>query len=102
LQQQLTALKVKNESLQDIIKLQKAETNSVIVAEAEFIASENFKENSQENIERIKNSILTLAELINKGAEVQPALVAPEEVSNLFPDTKNLIGLESRIKKLAS
>jgi len=41
-----------------------------------------------------------LAELINKGAEIHPAWVAPENVANLFPDPTKLVGLESKIKKL--
>lgn len=102
LEAQVKALNVKNESIQDILKAQKEETKLMIQAEAEFIQSTHFKENAPENIERIKNSIKTLAELIEKGAEIHPALVAPEQVTNLFPDPKNLIGLESKIKKIGS
>lgn len=102
LAQQVRGLKVKNDSLEDILKAQKAETDVMIQAEAEHISSEHFKENTPENIERIKNSITTFAELIGKGAEIHPALVAPENVSNLFPDPTKLIGVESKIKRLAN
>ena len=102
LAEQVRGLKVKNDSLEDILKAQKAETEIMIQAEAEHISSENFKENKPENIERIKNSIMTFAELLGKGAEIHPALVAPENVSNLFPDPTKLIGVESKIKKLAN
>jgi hypothetical protein len=102
LAEQVRGLKVKNESLEDILKAQKAETDFMIQAEADHISSEHFKENNPENIERIKKSISTFAELIGKGAEVHPALVAPEKVSNLFPNPTNLLGLESKIKKLAN
>lgn len=101
LEQQVRGLKVKNDSLEDILKAQKAETDVMIKAEAEHISSEHFKENTPENIERIKNSITIFAELIGKGAEILPALVAPENVSNLFPDPTKLIGVESKIKRLA-
>lgn len=100
--EQVRGLKVKNDSLEDILKAQKAETDFMIQAEAEHISSEHFQENKPENIERIKNSISTFAELIGKGAEIHPALVAPEKVSNLFPNASNLLGLESKIKKLAN
>ena len=100
LAEQVRGLKVKNESLEDILKAQKAETELMIQAEAEHIQSEYFKNTTPENIERIKNSISTFAELIGRGAEIQPALVAPENVTNLFPDPTNLIGLESKIKKI--
>lgn len=102
LAEQVRGLKVKNASLEDILKAQKAETESMIQAEAEHIASEHFQNNIPENIERIKNSITTFADLIGRGAEIHPALVAPENVSNLFPDPTKLIGVESKIKRLAN
>lgn len=102
LAEQIRGLKVKNESMEDVLKAQKAETDLMIQAEAEHINSEHFKENVPENIERIKNSITTFADLIGRGAEIHPALVAPENVSNLFPDPTKLIGVESKIKRLAN
>ncbi|WP_018342090.1 hypothetical protein [Cytophaga aurantiaca] len=102
LAQQIRGLKVKNDSLEDILKAQKAETDLMIEAEAEHISSQHFRENTPENIERIKNSITTFAELIGKGAEIHPALIAPENVSNLFPDPSKLIGVESKIKRIAN
>lgn len=102
LAEQVRGLKVKNDSLEDILKAQKVETDLMIQAEAEHISSEHFRENTPENIERIKNSITTFADLIGKGAEIHPALVAPENVSNLFPDATKLIGVESKIKRLAN
>ena len=102
LAEQVRGLKVKNDSLEDILKAQKSETESLIQAEAEHISNEYFKENSPENIGRIRQSIVTFAELIGKGAEIHPALVAPESVSNLFPDPTKLMVVESKIKKLAN
>lgn len=74
----------------------------MIQAEAEHIESEHFKNKAPENIERIKNSITTFADLIGRGAEIHPALVAPENVTNLFPDPTKLISVESKIKRLAN
>jgi hypothetical protein len=102
LEQQVRGLKVKNDSLEDILKAQKAETELMISAEAQHIDSEHFKKKAPENIGRIKNSITTFADLIGRGAEIHPALVAPESVSNLFPDPTKLVNLESKIKKLIS
>ncbi len=102
LAEQVRGLTVKNDSIEDILKAQKAQTDLMIQAEAEHISSEHFRENTPENIERIKNSITTFAELIGKGAEIHPALVAPENVSNLFPDPTKLIGVESKIKRIAN
>src|ERR1700756_106958 len=78
LEQQVRGLKIKNDSLEDVLNAQKAETAFMIEAEAEYIQAQYFKENAPENIARIKNSIETFADLINKGAEIHPALVAPE------------------------
>jgi len=102
LQEQVRSLKVKNESLEDIVDANKEQLTLLIQAEAEHINSEYFENNQNESIERIKNSIKLFADLIGKGAEIHPALIAPENVSNLFPDTKNLIGLESKIKRIAN
>jgi hypothetical protein len=102
LEEQIRGLTVKNESLEDILKAQKAQTELLIKAEAEHVNSEHFKINAPENIEKIKNSISIFADLISKGAEIKPALVAPENVSNLFPDPTKLIGLESKIKRLVN
>ncbi|SHF94085.1 hypothetical protein [Flavobacterium johnsoniae] len=102
LEEQIRGLKVKNESLEDVLEAQKASTAIMIEAEAKHINSEHFSENLPENIEKIKNSISIFADLIAKGAEVHPALVAPENVSNLFPDPTKIIGLESKIKKISN
>jgi len=102
LAEQVRALKVKNDSLEDILAAQKKETEMMIQAEAEHINSEHFLANAPENIERIKNSITTFADLIGRGAEIHPALVAPENVANLFPDPTKLISVESKIKRLGN
>ncbi len=102
LEQQVRGLKIKNDSLEDILKAQKAETNLMVQAEADHINSKHFKRNEPENIERIKNSISTFADLIGRGAEIQPALIAPENVANLFPDPTKFLNIESKIKKLAN
>jgi len=96
------SLNIKNESLEDLLKAQQASTALLIQAEAEHIQLEHFHENLPENVERIKNSLKLLSELIEKGAVIQPALMAPEDVKNLFPDTKNVTNLESKIKRLNS
>lgn len=93
-------LEIKNNGLKDVQEAQKKLIDLAIEAEARYISSEHFKTNEPENIERIKNSVSTLAELLQKGAEIHPSLVAPEQVTNLFPNPTKLIGLESRIKKI--
>lgn len=100
MEESLRGIKIKNDSLQDVRDGMKASIENLVEAEAKFINSEHFKSDEPENLERIKNGITTMADLISKGAEVHPALMAPEQVSNLFPDPTKLIGLESKIKRI--
>ena len=55
----------------------------------------------KKTLERVKYTIKEFAEMIEKGAEIHPALQAPESVQNLFRDFKNVSKIESKIKQLA-
>lgn len=94
------SLSIKNDSLQEIQKKQKEALAIMIDAEARNLYDENFSGNNNEQIERLKNSIKLLSNLIEKGAEVHPALNQPEKVKNLFPKMNQLQTVESKIKKL--
>jgi hypothetical protein len=100
IEEHVKSLKIKNDSLKEIQNKQKEQLAQLVEAEAENLVNEIFSENKIEKIERIKHSIKLLAEMLEKGAEVHPALNQPESVKNLFPDIKNLQSLETRIKKL--
>jgi hypothetical protein len=101
-QEYVRGLKLRNDSLEAILEAEKRMLNDIINAEAENIALSNYDgDNSQETIERVKLTIKEFAEMIEKGAEIHPALQAPEEVKNLFPNFKNLLATESKIKQLA-
>ncbi|WP_185216153.1 hypothetical protein [Sphingobacterium mizutaii] len=102
LKEQVRSLKINNDSLAEIEKAQKKELDLVIDAETNYINSEYFKEGIPENLEKIKNSIKIFSELIQKGAEIKPALHAPENISNLFPEPMKLLGVESKIKKISN
>jgi hypothetical protein len=74
----------------------------VVEAEARHLERETFgEEENPERLERIKHAIKSLQELIEKGAEIRPALLAPEQVTNLFPDFKKLHAVESHIKQIS-
>jgi hypothetical protein len=98
----VNSLKIKNESLEDIRVAQQITIDLMIESEAKHIFSENFGGDDNEQIERLKNSIKLLSDQIDKGAEIHPALSAPEDVKNLFPKTENFLSLESKIKKLTN
>lgn len=97
-------LKLKNDALDEIIKLHKLHIDQLIAAEAELIANEEFANNVDKNeyIQRLKMSIKELSDLIFRGAEIRPAISAPEQVSNLFPEFPKLIGVSSKIKEIES
>lgn len=99
--QKAKGLKLKNESIEDIIAANKKQLE--LLTEAETINLINQipeAKDDHEYLARLKNSIKMLAELIDKGTEIHPALEAPEEVKNLLPDFNKLNSIESKIKLL--
>ncbi|KAF0178855.1 MAG: hypothetical protein FD161_1614 [Limisphaerales bacterium] len=71
----------------------------LVEGEAKNIAAEHLKgEVSPETLERVKFSLREFSAMIEEGAEIHPALQAPESVKNLFPNFKDLMGIESRTK----
>jgi hypothetical protein len=94
-------LKVKNDSLEDLRIGQKEAIKLLIEREALNVLVEHFgSENDPEQFERLKMGIRTMAELIERGAEIHPSLNAPENVRNLFPNMNQLETLQTRIKLL--
>jgi len=100
LEQTIRSMAIKNESLEDILEIQKKMTQTLIDNEANSVYTEHFKETDPEQFQRVKSSIKTFAKLIQDGAEIHPSLVAPEKVQNLFPNYKQLDLIASKIKLL--
>ena len=96
------SMEIKNQMLEGIRKGVDEHIQMVVESEAINLAAHNFEQNdNREQIERLKMGIKDLAGLIEKGAEVHPALTAPEEVKNLFPDYKKLELIESKQKLIS-
>ncbi len=95
-------LEIKNESMEDLKDAQKKQLDLCLKAEANNLASQFFKGNDAEKTERIKYSIKLIADLMDKGVEIHPALNAPKEVGHFFPDFKRLGVIESRIQELGT
>ncbi|MGL5572496.1 hypothetical protein [Cetobacterium sp.] len=71
--------------------------------EAENILQNHYEISGKEDPEflsRMKNTIKEFSELIEKGAEVHPALEVANEIKHEFPDFKNLEFIESKIKQI--
>lgn len=83
-------LKLQNEHSQALVAAQREQVNLLVTEQAKIVQEKNFKKKDSEQLERIKLSINTMSELIGKGFEIHPSLVAPENVSNLFPDFKSV------------
>lgn len=94
-------LDVKNESMKDLELGISKLIEQVIEIEANAIHKEYYDDKDHEQIQRIQLSIKLLSDLIQKGAEIHPALNQPEKVVNLFPDFNKLEKIESRIKKIS-
>lgn len=95
------SLKIKNEGLQNLADAQKALLDSMVEAEARNLSEEYYgSADEPETLARVKNTIREFSRLMEKGAEIHPALKAPEEVRNLFPDLRQLQKIESRVKMI--
>lgn len=100
-EQYVRSLNIKNESLEDLLQAQKELTDDLINMETRAIIDKHLGGSTdQEKFERVKLAIKTIAELINQGAEINPALDAPENVQNLFPDFSRLDSIQSRIPQI--
>jgi hypothetical protein len=95
------SMDIKNQMLDGIKEGVKEHIKLVIESEAKNLLSHNFAEaDNHEQIGRLKLAIKTFADLVERGAEVHPALKAPEQVKNLFPDFTKLDVIESKTKLL--
>jgi hypothetical protein len=94
-------LGLKNESLQIVIDAQKIQIKNIIEAEAEEIAKGHYKLNDPEVINRLKLSLNTVNDLIDRGTQILPSSDNKETIKS-FPDYSNLNLIESAIKKLQS
>jgi hypothetical protein len=99
-EQHARTLELKNNALEDLVNAQKHQLQNSLQAEAESIANKNYSEHNNENIERLKLSITTIADLIEKGAMILPAEKNNNELTKIFPDYNNLSLIESTIKQL--
>lgn len=94
-------LGLKNDSLQAVIEAQKIQIKNIIESEAEEIAKAHYKLKDPEVINRLKLSINTVNDLIDRGTQILPSSDNKETIKN-FPDYSNLNLIESTIKKLES
>lgn len=100
-EQYAKTLDLKNEMLSTLINAQKVQMKNILDAEANSIANKSYNHNDPETIERLKLSISTASELIEKGVKILP-LSKDSEVQKSFPNYNELHLVESTIKQLTS
>jgi hypothetical protein len=96
------SVEIKKEHLKALAEAADKKIQLDIEAEAKLIQNEFFDPNDNDQLGRLKLSIKEYSELIAKGVEIQPSLLAPENVSNLFPNYKAIDLVVSKVKELAA
>jgi len=101
LEQKVRSLELGNKYLEDLVEKQKQLLDELIDLETSAIVDKHLDATQDaERISRIRQSIRMLAELIQQGTEINPALTAPEDVKNLFPDYSRLEHITSKVKQI--
>jgi hypothetical protein len=98
--QHARTLELKNEQIELYVDAQKTQLENVLQNEAEAIAAKHYSAQEPETIERLKLSISTVADLIEKGAKILPTSKS-DDVKQLFPEYGKLSLIESAIKKIS-
>lgn len=94
-------LDLKNEALAALVDAQKKQLQNIVQAEAESIAAKHYDIKDPETIGRLKLSLETTADLIDRGAKILPNS-KEEEIKKAFPDYSKLALIESSIKQIAA
>jgi|SRR5690554_2805617 len=100
LQEKAREMKISNNAIEEIVEKSKEAVNLVADIEANHLYKMFFKGKDNEQVERIKMALKELAELYSKGAEIHPALNAPKEIIEKFPDFNKIEDVISKIKKI--
>jgi hypothetical protein len=100
-EEEAKSLGLKNDNLTNLVKANKELIDLFIERETKEIDNHFFnKDSNVENSQkRIKEALKDITELIEKGAEIHPSLLAPEKKKELFPNYKDK-GLLSSFQKL--
>lgn len=98
-EQHAKTLELKNDALSVFVDAQKVQMKNILEAEASAIANKEYNHSEPETIERLKLSISTVAELIDKGVQILP-VSKEDDIQKSFPDYKNINLIESTIKQI--
>lgn len=96
---QAKTLELKNEMMVTLIEAQKVQMKNILDGEAKEIADNHYSLTDGEAIARLKMSIETVSELIDKGVKILPTS-DDSKTTKLFPDYSALNLIESTIRQL--
>lgn len=101
-EQLVKAQGIKNDMLGTLRDEFQKGVKALIDAEAKRLDEKHSKKKGEpETILRLANCIKSLFEMMNQGAEVHPALMAPQTVKDSFPNMKDVLGLPPSTKLLS-
>jgi hypothetical protein len=97
----IRSLKIANDAKEAVQKGHSELIDATVEMEVANIYDAYFEgDDSPETRQRISHVIREFADLIGQGCEIHPALLAPENVKNLFPSIDTLMTLESKVPTL--
>lgn len=94
------AQKLKNDFEEEMLKVYKEMRKQTLRMCVEDMESETGIKLNEEDKVRAEKAISSLGDLLTKGMEIYPSLDAPQEVKNIFPDTKSIDSLPEPQKML--
>lgn len=100
MQLQIESLQIKNDTMKDMQSAMSKQLKVIVEAETKNLLNEQKIRCEPEDLERMKNSVETLAGLIFEGTRIQPSLNAPDEVAEQFPDFTKIGTIHSSIKQI--
>lgn len=90
-----------NEHIKKVQETQKKYIDKIYENEILNIQENHYDdEKDPERNVKIKKTIELFANILSRGGEFQPSLIAPEKMKKNFPDLKNIANIESKIKQI--
>jgi hypothetical protein len=98
--QHVRILKVKVDSLRDVEEAQEKLLQEIVEQQARTVESATFSSHEPERLERLKACVKMLADLLDRGTTVYPALGMPTKAKDQFPDLDRISSVLSQMKQL--
>jgi hypothetical protein len=98
----LKQISIKTEMLEELQKTHSTYLKQLIDSEVSHINEKHFDNtNDNERDKKVKDTITLFSDIISRGGEFQPSLIAPKEIKESFPDFNLLESIPSKVKQIA-